>query len=167
VKTPFRFMWCGDKGAGPRVDTAIASYIPWRQMYAQIPFTLPAQTQGLDLEVVGEHDWAILVDADTVLTHKALKGPWQKGAGGDILPAVAKGKAKAKRPQGDLRYLRVIAANPRPESGFGIWIRLRIRYKLAGSGPVYPWNQEIPSAETLKRLREVPLEIPNFTGSRP
>lgn len=165
VKSPFRFMWCGDKGSGPRVDTAIAAYIPWRQIHAQVPFMIPQGALAMDLEVVGAHDWAILVDGDTVLTHKELRGPWHKGVSKDIQPGLA--KQSAKWGKGGTRYLRIQAGNPRPEGGFGIWVRLRIRYRLAGTGPVYPWNQEIPSGENLKRLLDFPLEIPNFTGNRP
>ncbi|HLP43586.1 MAG TPA: tetratricopeptide repeat protein, partial [Fibrobacteria bacterium] len=35
VRTPFRFVWCGVKGLGPKVDTIAATYIPWKEVRAQ------------------------------------------------------------------------------------------------------------------------------------
>lgn len=167
VKAPFRFMWCGDKGLGPRVDTITASYIPWKQIWAQTPFNLPPNVQSMELEVVGPPEWSVLVDGDTVLTHRALTGPWHLGASRNILPALAKKLAKASK--GEARFLRVWAQNQRPDQGFGLWIKLKIRYKLQGTGPAYPWSQESPSKETLKKHLEFPIVIPNFTatGGRP
>jgi hypothetical protein len=166
VKSPFRFMWCGDKGIGPRVDTVASTYIPWKQVWAQTAVTLPPNIQGMDLEVVGAPEWAVLLDADTVLTHKALAAlakPWHQGVARDVYPSLSKRLARSAR--GEAHLLRLWAQNQKPDQGFGIWLRLRIRYKLAGSGPVYPWNQETPSADELKQSLEFPLQIPNFTGT--
>jgi TolA-binding protein len=159
VKSPFRFMWCGDKGQGPRVDTAIANYVPWKQVWSETPLALPERVQGMDLQVVAAQDWAVLIDADTVLTQRALAGPWFKGVSKDVYPLVAK-----KMAAGKFHFLRVWAQNQKPGEGFGIWLKLRIRYKLTGNGPVFPWNQAAPSQERLKQLLETPFEIPNFTG---
>lgn len=162
VKNPFRFMWCGEKGLGPRIDTVVVPYAPWTKVWAQVGFPLPPAIQSMDLEVVGPGEWAVLMDMDTVLTHKALSGPWHLGAAKDIKSTLAKKLSKA--PKGQSTFLRVYSNNPKVEQGFGIWVRLRIKYKLAGNGPVYPWNQETPASTDLKRLLEFPISIPNFTG---
>ena len=158
VKAAPRFLWCGEKGQGPKIDTAIATYIPWKQVWAQTPFTLPANVAGLDLMVVSKPDWAILIDKDTVLTHKASAGPWNKGAGKDVWAQVS------KKLQPGEHFLRIAAQNAKPDEGFGIWARLRVRYKLAGHGAMYPWNQATPTAEELKALLQRDIPIPNFTN---
>ncbi|MBW8889283.1 MAG: outer membrane protein assembly factor BamD, partial [Fibrobacteres bacterium] len=158
VKTFPRFLWCGDKGQGPKIDTVLATYIPWKQVFAQTAIDLPNQIQGLDLEVVARPEWAVLLDNDTVLTHKAIAGPWNKGTAKDVWPAVSK-----KLPTGR-HYLRIAAKNDKPNEGFGVWLRLRVRYKLPGTGAMFPWNQATPSPQYLKSLLERDLRIPNFTN---
>src|SRR5690606_19984625 len=88
VKAVPRFLWCGDKGTGPKVEGAAATYIPWRRVWAQLPISLPAEVQSIELEVVGPEEWAVLFDKDTVLTHKDLTGPWHKGAVRNIYPLI-------------------------------------------------------------------------------
>jgi TolA-binding protein len=159
VKTPFRFMWCGDKGQGPRVDSVPANYVPWKQMWAQAPLALPDRILGMDLEVVAPQEWTVLLDGDTLLTQRALTGPWHKGVAKDVFPPLAK-----KLSRGGAHYIRVWAQNQKPTEGFGLWLKLRVRYKFSGNGPVFPWNQAAPSPAQLKRLLDVPFEIPNFTS---
>ncbi|MDB5048627.1 MAG: hypothetical protein JWO30_1698 [Fibrobacteres bacterium] len=158
VKSTPRFLWCGDKGLGPKIDTTVANYIPWKQVLAQTPFTLPAHVQNLELEVVAQQEWSILIDKDTVLNQKSLTGPWNKGVTKDVWPLVSRKLA------GGEHFLRISAQNQKPAEGFGVWIRMRIRYKLSGAGAMFPWNQTTPSAEYLKSLLEREIPIPNFTG---
>lgn len=161
VKAPFRFMWCGDKGQGPKVDTLIANYVPWKQVWAQTPLALPDRIQGMDLQVVAAQEWAVLVDGDTVLTQRSVTGPWYQGVSKDIYPLIAKKLAAAKDWD---HFLRVWAQNQKPTEGFGLWLKLRIRYKLSVNGPVFPWNLAAPSPARLKALLDSPFEIPNFTN---
>jgi hypothetical protein len=158
VKSAPRFLWCGDKGLGPKVDTTVANYIPWKQMWAQTPFILPPHVQKLELQVVAQQEWIILIDKDTVLSQKSLTGPWNKGAAKDVWPQVSKKLASGEH------FLRIAAQNQKPAEGFGIWVRLRIRYKLSGSGAMVPWNQTVATPEHLKSLLEREIPIPNFTG---
>jgi hypothetical protein len=158
VKALPRFLWCGEKGAGPKVDTATANYIPWKQIWAQTPFNVPPNATGMELWVVAQQEWIILIDKDTVLNHKALAGPWNKGVTKDVWPLIAKKMSTGEH------YLRIVAQNQKPAEGFGVWARLRIRYKLAGNGaPVFPWNQVSPTPEYLKGLLEREIPISNFT----
>jgi TolA-binding protein len=158
VKSVPRFLWCGDKGQGPKIDSTVATYIPWKQVYAQTDFTLPEHAGGMEVEVVARPDWAILIDKDTVLTHKASAGPWNKGVNKDVWPALS----KKIKPGG--HYLRVAALNAKPDEGFGVWVRLRVKYKLPAAGAMFPWNQATPSPEYLKSLLEREIPIPNFTN---
>jgi TolA-binding protein len=158
VKTAPRFLWCGDKGQGPKIDTAVANYIPWKQVFAQTAFDLPEHTQGLEILAVARPEWAILIDKDTVLTHKSAAGPWSKGVSREVR------QAPSKPLQPGRHYLRIAALNAKPDEGFGVWVRLRIRYKLPGSGALFPWNQSVPSPEYLKSLLNREIPIPNFTN---
>ncbi len=158
VKATPRFLWCGDKGLGPKIDTSVATYIPWKQIWAQYPFALPPHVQKLEVEVVAQQEWAVLIDKDTVLTQKALTGSWNKGVTRDVWPLLAN-----KLTAGDHMF-RIVAQNQKPAEGFGVWARLRIRYKLAGAGAVFPWNQAAPTPEYLKGLLEREIPIQNFTG---
>jgi TolA-binding protein len=157
VKAAPRFLWCGDKGLGPKIDTTVANYIPWKQMWAQTPFQAPPHVQAMELEVVAPEEWTILIDKDTVLTQKALSGPWAKGVTKDVWPLISKKAAAGEH------FLRIAARNQKPVEGFGIWARLRIRYKLAGTGAVFPWNQAVATPEYLKSLLDRPVYIHNFT----
>ena len=159
VKSAPRFLWCGEKGLGPKVDTATANYIPWKQVWAQTPFAVPPNAMGMEVEVVAQQEWSILLDKDTVLTQKALTGPWNKGVKKDVWAQVGKKMSVGEH------FLRIVGQNQKPAEGFGVWARLRIKYKLAGNGgAVFPWNQNTPTPEYLKGLlgREIP--IPNFSG---
>lgn len=159
VKAVPRFLWCGDKGLGPKVDTATANYIPWKQVWAQTAFTVPPNATGMEVLVVAQQEWHILLDKDTVLSHKALAGPWNKGVAKDVWPQIA------KRMSAGEHYLRIVAQNQKPMDGFGVWARLRIKYKLSGNGgPIFPWNQGTPTTAYLKTLLEREIPIPNFTG---
>lgn len=158
VKAAPRFLWCGDKGQGPKIDTAVANYIPWKQVFAQTRFELPAHTQALEILAVARPDWAVLIDKDTVLTHKAGVGPWNQGVGKDVWPAVSKSLAPGRH------FLRIAAVNAKPDEGFGIWLRMRIRYKLPGSVASFPWNQTVPTPQDLKALLNREIPIPNFTN---
>lgn len=158
VKETPRFLWCGDKGQGPKIDTAVANYIPWKQVFAQAPFGLPEHTQGLEILAVARPEWTILIDKDTVLTHKAATGPWAKGVGKDVWPVLSKKLAPGNH------MLRIAAVNAKPDEGFGVWVRMRIRYKLPGSGAVFPWNQAVATPEYLKALLNREIPIPNFTS---
>lgn len=160
VKAVPRFLWCGDKGQGPKIDTTVASYIPWKQVFAQTAFDLPAQTQGLELEVVARPEWAIMIDNDTVLTNKSGTGPWNKGIAKDVWPALS------KKPKPGGHMLRIAARNEKPDEGIGIWVRMRIKCRLPATGAMFPWNQSTPSPAYLKSLLERDIPIPNFT-SRP
>ena len=101
-----------------------------------------------------------MIDNDTVITNKSGAGPWDKGVAKDVWPAVSK-KLKAGG-----HALRIAARNDKPAEGFGIWLRLRIKCKLPGTGAMFPWNQSTPSPAYLKSLLEREIPIPNFT-SRP
>jgi hypothetical protein len=159
VKSVPRFLWCGEKGLGPKVDTATANYIPWKQVWAQIPFSVPPHATGMELMVVGQQEWTILLDKDTVLNQKAMSGPWNKGVAKDVWPLVGKKMATGEH------FLRIAAQNQKPAEGFGVWVRLRIRYRLSGNGgPIFPWNQATPTADYLKGLENREIPIPNFTG---
>ncbi len=158
VKAAPRFLWCGEKGTGPKIDTTIANYIPWKQVWAQSAFILPNHAVGLEIMAVGPQDWTILVDKDTVLTQKAAPGTWAKGASKDASALLA------KKLQPGEHFLRISGLNAKPEEGFGIWARLRIKYKLPGNGAMFPWNQSTPTPEYLKSLLEREIVIPNFTN---
>ncbi len=158
VKAAPRFLWGGDKGLGPRIDTAVATYIPWKQVWAQMPFILPPHVLKMDLEVLAQQEWNILVDKDTVLGHRALQGPWNKGVTKDVWPMLS------KRLSAGEHFLRIAAQNLKPAEGFGVWVRLRIRYRLPGTGAVFPWNQTAVSPEQLKSLLQREIPIPNFTN---
>jgi TolA-binding protein len=159
VKSAPRFLWCGEKGLGPKVDTATANYIPWKQVWAQIPFSVPPHATGMEVFVVGQQEWNILLDRDTVLNQKAMSGPWNKGVAKDVWAQVGKKMASGEH------FLRIAAQNQKPAEGFGVWVRLRIRYKLSGNGgPIFPWNQATPTAEYLKGLQNREIFIPNFSG---
>lgn len=158
VKASPRFLWCGDKGQGPKIDSTVSTYIPWKQVFAQVPFDLPAHAVGMEIEAVARPEWAILIDKDTLLTHKAATGPWNKGVAKDVWPAVS----KKLRP--GTHFLRIAALNAKPTEGFGIWARLRVKYKLPASGAMFPWNQGTPSPADLKSLLERTVAIPNFTN---
>jgi len=158
VKAPFRFLWCGEKGQGPKVDSVAATYAPWKQVFAQTAFQIPPQIQSMHLEVVASQEWAVFLDEDTLLTQRALAGPWHLGVSKEVPAAIAQRPAK-----GGVRYLRLWAQNQKPTDGFGAWVKLRIKYKLSGNGPVFPWDQSTPSPEQLKKLLEMRLEIPNFS----
>ncbi|MDB5106267.1 MAG: hypothetical protein JWP91_3956 [Fibrobacteres bacterium] len=159
VKALPRFLWCGDKGLGPKVDTATSNYIPWKQVWAQTPFTVPPQATGMEVEAVGQQEWTILIDKDTVLNQKALTGPWNKGVSKDVWPKVGKKVGAGEH------YLRIVAQNQKPSEGFGVWVRLRVHYKLSGNGgPIFPWNQVSPPPEYLKGLLQREIPIANFTG---
>ncbi|HKP97954.1 MAG TPA: tetratricopeptide repeat protein [Fibrobacteria bacterium] len=153
-----RFLWCGDKGLGPKIDTTVANYIPWKQVWVQTPFTLPPHVLKMDLEVVAQQEWTILIDKDTVLNQKSLQGPWYKGAFKDVWPLLSKRLAPGEH------FLRIAAQNLKPAEGFGVWARLRIRYKMPGTGAVFPWNQAAVGPEYLKSLLERGIPIPNFTN---
>lgn len=154
-----RFLWSGDKGMGPKVDSATANYIPWKRLWAQTAFTVPPNATGMELLVVGQQEWTILLDKDTVLTHKALGGPWNKGVVRNVWPLISRKMAAGEH------FLRIVAQNQKPVEGFGIWARLRIHYKLSGNGgPIFPWNQDTPTTQYLKSLLEREIPIPNFTG---
>jgi TolA-binding protein len=157
VKAVPRFLWCGDKGLGPKIDTTVASYIPWKQVWAQSPFPVPPHVMSMELQVIAQQEWSLLIDKDTVLSHKALNGPWHKGVTRDIWPIISKKIAPGEH------FLRIAAQNLKPAEGFGIWARLRIRYKLTGNGAVFPWNQAAVTPEYLKSLLEREIPIPNFT----
>ena len=102
---------------------------------------------------------AILVDKDTVLSHKALSGPWNKGIIKDVWPQIAN-----KMTEGE-HFFRIVAQNQKPAEGFGVWARLRIKYRLSGNGgPIFPWNQGTPTTQYLKSLMEREIPIPNFSG---
>ncbi|MDQ3000186.1 MAG: hypothetical protein M3Y08_02820 [Fibrobacterota bacterium] len=153
-----QFLWCGDKGLGPKIDTTVATYIPWKQIWAQTPFFVPPHILSMELQVVAQQEWSLLIDKDTVLTHKALNGgPWSKGVVKDIWPLISKKVSPGEH------FLRIAAQNLKPAEGFGVWARLRIRYKLSGNGAVFPWNQVAVSPENLKALLEREIPIPNFT----
>jgi TolA-binding protein len=156
VKAAPRFLWCGDKGQGPKIDTVAAAYIPWKQIFAQTAFDLPAHTQGLELEVVARPEWAVLIDKDTVLTYKG-GAAWNQGIAKDVWPVLS------KKLQPGSHFLRIAAKNETPAGGFGVWARLRVKYKLPAAGAMFPWNQAIASPEYLKSLREREVPIPNFT----
>lgn len=159
VKALPRFLWCGEKGLGPKVDTATANYIPWKQVWAQTPFAVPPNVTGMEVQVVAQQEWSILVDKDTVLSHKALTGPWNKGIVKDVWPQIGK-----KMSEGE-HFLRIVAQNQKPAEGFGVWARLRIKYRLSGNGgPIFPWNQGTPTTQYLKSLIEREISIPNFSG---
>ncbi|MEO7425065.1 MAG: tetratricopeptide repeat protein [Fibrobacteria bacterium] len=157
VQAAPRFLWCGDKGIGPKIDTAMANYIPWKRMWAQSLFALPPRVEAMELEVAAQQEWAILIDNDTVLTQKAMQGPWNKGVSKDVWPLIT-------NKQAGRHFFRIVAQNQKPAEGFGVWARLRIRYKLPGSGAVYPWNQTVVSPQELNGLLEREIPIPNFTG---
>jgi TolA-binding protein len=159
VKAAPRFLWCGEKGLGPKVDTTTATYIPWKQMWAQIPFPVPPHATGMDVQVVGQQEWSILLDKDTVLNQKAVTGPWNKGVTKEVWTQVGK-----KMTEGE-HFLRIAAQNQKPAEGFGVWVRLRIHYKLSGNGgPIFPWNQASPTMQYLKGLQDREIPIMNFTG---
>jgi hypothetical protein len=159
VKALPRFLWCGEKGLGPKVDTATANYIPWKQVWAQTAFSVPPNATGMEVQVVAQQEWSILLDKDTVLSHKALSGPWNKGITKDVWPQIAK-----KMSEGE-HFLRIVAQNQKPAEGFGVWARLRIKHRLSGNGgPIFPWNQGTPSTQYLKSLMEREIPIPNFSG---
>ncbi len=158
VRQTFRFLWCGDKGQGPKVDSTTATYIPWKQVWAQTAFNLPTHVESLQVEVVAPQEWSLLIDKEEVLTFKALTGPWEKGVSKDVWPALS------KKLQDGKHFLRIYAQNQKPVEGFGIWVRLRIRYRLEGTGPIFPWNQTPTTVEYLKKLREQEIPIANFTN---
>jgi TolA-binding protein len=157
VQEPFRFLWAGDKGQGPKVDTTTANYIPWKQIWTQTTFTLPGQVTGMELWVVAPQEWSAQIDNIEVLSFKNAQGPWEKGVSKEVWPQLA------KKLQGGNHFLRIYAQNPKPTEGFGVWARLRIRFKLEASGAVFPWNQTATTPEYLKNLREQPIFIQNFT----
>ncbi len=156
VKQTFRFLWCGEKGQGPKIDSVTAAYIPWKQVWAQLPITVPPRILAMELEVVGPQEWTISIDLDTVFTHRAVSGAWFKGVTRDVLPLMAKKMGPGRH------FLRAYSQNQKPAEGFGFWIRLRMKYKLAGNGAVFPWNQAPVSPENLKKLLEQDFNIPNF-----
>jgi TolA-binding protein len=157
VLETFRFLWCGDKGQGPKVDSVPSTYIPWKQVWAQTEFRLPNHVQSMDLEVVAPQEWSVQIDNEAVMSFKDVTGPWEKGISKEVWPLVAKKSLPGKH------YLRLYAQNQKPNEGFGIWVRLQIKFKLDGAGALYPWNQSVPTADELKKLREHEFSIPNFT----
>lgn len=158
VKELPRFLWSGDKGQGPKVDSVVATYIPWKQIWAQTPFSLPAHVEALELEVIAPQEWSVQIDKEEVLSQKDVTGPWEKGVTKEVWSLISQ-----KMPTGR-HFLRVYAQNQKPTEGFGVWVRLRIRFRLAGEGALFPWNQTTPTPEYLKKVLEQEVLIPNFTN---
>jgi hypothetical protein len=158
AKAAPRFLWCGDRGQGPVVDGVQATYLPWKRVFAQTRFDLPAQVEGLEFLVVGRPDWAILIDQDTVITDTAAAAGWVRGAARDVWPALS------SRLKPGPHFLRLAAENAKPADGFGVWVRMRIRCRLPASGPMFPWNRASPDPGYLKSLLERDVPIPNFTN---
>ncbi len=161
VMAQFRFLWCGDKGQGPKIDSMTSNYIPWKQVWAQTSFTLPNHVQSLELMVVAPQEWSVQIDKDEVLSFKSVPGSWEKGTSKDVWPTLSK-----KLKVGD-HFLRIYAQNQKPTEGFGIWMQMKIKYKLDGAGAVFPWNQISPTPDYLKKLREEIIPIQNFTNRGP
>jgi hypothetical protein len=158
VTAEFRFIWAGEKGQGPRVDSNLAPYRPWKQVWTQVEFNLPDHVQNLELKIVAPQEWSVQIDTLEVLSNKNLNGPWEKGISMDIWPFLSKKIIPGKH------FLRIYAQNTKPTEGFGIWARLRMRFRFDATGAVFPWNQGKPTPEYLKSLREQEIPIPNFTN---
>ncbi len=157
VAAEMRFLWAGDKGQGPKVDSTLSPYIPWKQIWAQVAFKLPDSVKGMELKIVAPQEWSAQIDQTVVLSHKNLTGSWDKGISMDIWPLVS------RKMSAGTHYFRISAQNLKATEGFGIWARLRIRFKFDGAGAVFPWNQGKATPEYLKSLREQEIPIPNFT----